>query len=233
MADFSSFCALVAGVEDAPWIARFDMPGFGTSPALTDSAGSLGYAGFVAKAISQVVSDMPDPDKVRVIVIGHSFGGRVALALTDLDLTEFQLAGLLISGVPLLRDPDVVRKPKMGFRIARFMSRFGLISNARMESLRTRYGSSDYRNAVGVMREVLIKLVNEDYRELLANLRIPVSLFWGIDDQAAPLRVAERAVRSCPDHIELRKVQGDHFVALTMPALLLESAEALVQRTKR
>ena len=62
-----------------------------------------------------------------------------------------------------------------------------------MESLRQRYGSPDYRAATGVMRQVLVRTVNETYDDQLRAVSCPVELVWGDDDTEAPLSVAETA----------------------------------------
>lgn len=232
MADFQSFAALVADSTDSSWLVRFDLPGFGTSPAPRKPIGSHEYAEIVGDAIGQVVASMPSPSEVKVFVIGHSFGGRIALSLTSLSLTAFTLSAILLSGVPLLRNSASVRRPKMSFRIAKLLAGNGLISKTRMEALRVRYGSRDYAAATGVMRDVLVKVVNEDYSKLLENLSVPVLLFWGTEDTTAPLVVAEKAVGKCPSHITLQSMPGDHFLAVTFPKMLLDAVEDLVQRTR-
>ncbi len=63
-----------------------------------------------------------------------------------------------------------------------------------MEARRHRSGSSDYRAASGVMRDVFVRLVNETYEDELREITCPVELVWGSDDTAAPVAVAERAV---------------------------------------
>ena len=231
MSDFSAFCAMVAKTEAPPWIVRLDLPGFGSSPVPERPMGSREYAALVGEAIAQVVADMTEPNAVRIIVIGHSFGGRVALHLSELDLGGLDLAGLVLTGVPLLRTLEFMRKPKFKFRVARFLFRYRMISQGRMERLRLRYGSTDYRNAVGVMREVFVRVVNEDYAEILSGLRIPVNLLWGIDDASAPVRLAEQSVMLCPEKIQLNKVPGDHFLAISSPGILLDSVLDLVRRT--
>jgi pimeloyl-ACP methyl ester carboxylesterase len=59
-----------------------------------------------------------------------------------------------------------------------------------METLRQRFGSSDYRAAEGIMRDVLVGVVNERYDEAIAAIRCPVDLVWGADDDVVPLGVA-------------------------------------------
>ena len=62
-----------------------------------------------------------------------------------------------------------------------------------MEAARQKYGSRDYRNATGVMRDVLVASVNESYEDELARLDVPVTLLWGEEDREVPLDVATRA----------------------------------------
>ena len=80
------------------------------------------------------------------------------------------------------------------YRVIRRLHRMRLVSDAAMEAARQRYGSADYQAAQGIMRQVLVRSVNETYEEQLDAVRCPVHLVWGADDTAAPLEVAERAV---------------------------------------
>ena len=70
----------------------------------------------------------------------------------------------------------------------------GLIPAGPVDRLREKLGSDDYRTAQGVMRGVLVRVVNESYEDELAALRCPVRLVWGADDTVAPLRVAQAAL---------------------------------------
>jgi pimeloyl-ACP methyl ester carboxylesterase len=88
-----------------------------------------------------------------------------------------------------------------------------------MEALRQRHGSEDYRAATGVMRDVLVRLVNEDYGEVLPRVRCPVELVWGEGDTAAPLDVAQRAVPRFGGGATLTVVPGaGHLTVRTAPA---------------
>ena len=69
----------------------------------------------------------------------------------------------------------------------------GLISHERLESAKQRRGSADYRAASGVMRDILVKVVNETYEDELARVSCPVRMVWGADDREVPLEVAHRA----------------------------------------
>jgi len=58
--------------------------------------------------------------------------------------------------------------------------------------------SVDYRKAIGVMRNVLVKAINEDYEEQLHSLSVPTSFIWGEKNTAAPLADVRRALELVP-----------------------------------
>jgi pimeloyl-ACP methyl ester carboxylesterase len=162
-----------------------DLPGHGATPAPEDAWGSLEYAEWLAEIL--------DGLRHRPVLVGHSFGGRVAvqLAATHPDLVD----GVVLTGVPLYRT-GVRSKPRLSYRLARSLHANGVISDARMEALRRKHGSDDYRNANGVMRDILVKLVNEAYDDQVATIAAvaePIRLVWGEHDTAAPTWMAERA----------------------------------------
>jgi pimeloyl-ACP methyl ester carboxylesterase len=82
----------------------------------------------------------------------------------------------------------------VGYRFARKLNDIGVISDDVMERVRRNRGSADYRAARGVMREILVKVVNEEYREELGSLR-RLSLIWGANDSEVPVDVAEESAR--------------------------------------
>jgi pimeloyl-ACP methyl ester carboxylesterase len=177
--------------------------------------GSADYA----KALVPVLEEIGRP----IVVLGHSFGGRVAVHLAAQQPDA--VVALVLTGVPLFRTGEA-RQPPLGFRLARALHRRGLFSDARMEALRQQHGSADYRAATGVMRDVFVKVVNESYDEQLRALSQPVELIWGDDDTEAPLAVAERAAGVLSD-ARLTVARGaGHLTPLTAPDAL---RQALIQ----
>ena len=163
----------------APALAA-DLPGVGASPAPPVGWGSRDYAELLAPLLVEG----------GWTLAGHSFGGKVAVQLAAgwPDLVEH----VVLTGVPLLRKASGAKGP-LAFRLAKRAHQLGLVSDARMEEQRQKHGSADYRAATGVMRETLVKLVNEDYRDLLPLIQAPVDLVWGAGDTAAPLAMAKEA----------------------------------------
>ena len=194
-----------------------DLPGFGSSPEPPTAWGSDAYAELVAEALKSL--HRPP------VVVGHSFGGCVAVKLAA-GWPEL-VSGVVLAGVPLLRC-SAGSTPSWRFRAARWGSRHGVVSQDRMEKLRQRHGSEDYRRASGVMRSVLVRVVNESYEDDLRRISCPVELIWGVDDTAAPVEMAQRACELLPNaRLEVIEDAG-HMTPLSHPELL-RSAVSLAE----
>jgi pimeloyl-ACP methyl ester carboxylesterase len=175
------------GVLDRPGLDALpgyslDLPGFGASPPPDEPWGSSDYA----RALVPVIEAVGAP----VVLVGHSHGGRVSVALADLrpDL----VAGLVLVGAPVLR-PEVSSKPSWRYRTLRTLHRLHVVSDERFEAIRRRSGSADYNAATGVMRDTLVRVINESFDVELGRVAVPVALVWGEHDVDVPLAVAERA----------------------------------------
>ena len=166
----NDFAEIVDGLD----AVSIHLPGFGITAEPAEPWGSGRYADEVATALA----GMPP-----VIVVGHSFGGRVAvrLAAKHPELVR----GIVLTGVPLLR-LTAAAKPSIGYRLVRRLAGLGIISKKKLEAERHRHGSADYRAASGVMRDILVTVINEDYRDDLAAIAAPVRMVWGELDTAAP-----------------------------------------------
>ena len=138
-------------------------------------------------------------------MVGHSFGGRVAAHL-GADHPE-SVSGIVFVGAPLLRRATRTKSP-LAFRAVRFGARVGMVSDRRLEAMRQKYGSADYRAATGTMRDVFVRLVNEDYHDQLARIACPVGFCWGANDTAAPPAIAEAAATIVSNCVALDIVDG-------------------------
>jgi len=209
--------------QDRPLDAiALDLPGFGAAAPPPAAWGSRQYAELVA----EVLPTMAAP----VVVLGHSFGGRVGIELAV--LRPELVGGLVLTGVPL---SGSTRRPAWRFRVARRLAALGVVSAERMDALRQRFGSADYRTATGVMREVLVRVVNERYEEALAATRCPVDLVWGEDDQIAPVEAARSVAQLLGARARLIELPGaGHMTPLSEPGSLRAAVlERLADRPGR
>lgn len=200
-------------MEDFSGIAP-DLPGFGATPAPQEVLGADAYA--------DIVSGLLDSFDRPPVLVGHSFGGRVAVCLAAKH--PARVGPLVLTGVPLIRSQPA-RNPAIGYRIVRWLNRIGVISDERLEEERRRRGSADYRAATGVMRDILVKVVNESYESQLSALSSPVRLIWGEDDREVPVSVAETARSLIRDaSLEVLPEVG-HFVTAQAPDALRRAIE--------
>ena len=187
------------------------LPGFGSAPPPTSAWTPADYADALAPALSETPP---------VVLVGHSFGGRVAIRLAARH--PDRVAALVLTGVPFVPRAGG-KKPALVYRLARLAHRVGIVSENKMESLRQRYGSLDYRNAEGVMRQVLVAAIGEDYFEDAARITQPVTMVWGENDQPAPLAGAQQALEHF-SNATVRVVPGaGHLLEGTLEAELRDA----------
>jgi pimeloyl-ACP methyl ester carboxylesterase len=180
--------------------------------------GAQGYADLVASLLAEF--------NAPPVVLGHSFGGRVAVCLAASRPDE--VGPLVLSGVPLLRREAPVR-PALAFRLVRALNRWGLVSDERLEAQKRRRGSADYRAASGVMRDILVKVVNEGYEAELSRLQSEVLLIWGERDSEVPVEAAI-AARDLMERAGIRArlevmMEAGHHIPLQRPNDLRAAVE--------
>lgn len=183
-----------------------DLPGFGASAPPKSAWGSADYADALLELFDLMVE--------RPVLLGHSFGGRVALqfAARYPDL----IGGLVLTGVPLIANVSQSRS-RGGYRMLRALARRRLVSPERLERARKRYGSPDYLAAEGVMRDVLVRTVNERYEQLMPKVTTHVELVWGDQDTTAPVELERLALEFFPDaNLKVVEHQG-HMLPLEAP----------------
>lgn len=218
--DFDAVLTGLVGMHEGAGAVALDLPGFGASPAPPAPCGAAGYAELVRPVLGEC--------SPRVVLVGHSFGGRIAVELA----ARFPetVSALVLCGVPLLRRTDRRgARPALRYRIGRGLHRCGLLGEGTMERMRQRYGSADYRRATGVMRDVLVTAVNETYEDQLGRISQPVELVWGRQDDEVPVEIAERAARLLTDP-QLTVLEGvGHDVPTEAPGAL---ADAVVRHLR-
>ncbi len=176
------------------------LPGFGPTSPPESVWGTEEYAELVADAIRPIAP---------VVLVGHSFGGRIAvrLAARHPDL----VSGLVLTGAPLVRLAPA-STPSLAYRIVRQLNRWGVIPDSVMEARRKKAGSADYNAAQGIMRNIMVKTVNENYDDDLARVTAPTWMVWGENDTAAPTAAGE---------VASTRISGAHWTVVPGEAHLL------------
>ncbi|MGH9104974.1 MAG: alpha/beta fold hydrolase [Acidimicrobiales bacterium] len=201
--DHRDFAPVLDGLD----AIALDLPGFGLSPGPPAAWSSDDYA----RDLVPVLGELWDGP---LVVVGHSFGARVAVRLAALGAgpglgpglgagAASRISALVLAGAPLAPPPGrAAPRPALAFRAGRALYRAGLVPERRMEALRNKYGSEDYREARGALRGVLVGAVAETaagaYARPLAGWLATggrtLELVWGERDEVASLEGARAAL---------------------------------------
>jgi pimeloyl-ACP methyl ester carboxylesterase len=153
-------------------------------------------------------------------LIGHSHGGRVILK-GGFDFPVEKIVLIDSAGIVPPRKP-----PKFSYRLARALLKpFPALLNA----YKSRRGSADYRAATPIMRDTLVKIVNEDMRGGLAQIQISTLLIWGENDTATPLTDAQLIASLIPDAGLVTVKNAGHYAHLDDPAFVYSVIDSFLE----
>ena len=172
-------------------IIILDFPGFGQSSEPTQPFSVGDYTELLRKFLMELNVDNP-------ILIGHSFGGRVAIKYSS----KYDVEKLVLFGAPCIRKEHVPTFKEKLYKATK-NTIFGDI-------VRKYVGSADYNNASPIMRTTLVKVVNEDLLEDAKKISAPTLLMWGNNDTAAPIELAKE-LEPQMQNAALIELQGTHY----------------------
>ena len=178
-------------------ITIVDLPGFGLS-----SEPSYAYTVY---DYVELLKELFDELKIKKpTLIGHSFGGRLSIIYAS----KYDVEKIVLFGSPCVRHEyksckqtilKTLKKIKILSPLANLMKKFT--------------GSADYKNASPVMREVLVKTVNEDLSECAKKIKVETLLIWGDNDKAVPLEHAKE-LNNLLENSDLIVLPGSHYCYL-------------------
>ena len=149
-----------------------DLPGFGESSEPKEVWGVYEYTLFVR----EIIKDLKIED---VILVGHSFGGRIALVYAS----EYPVKKLVCLASPYCKE---LTKLPLKNRIYKQAKKIKCL-NWLAKIMQNKVGSEDYKKASQVMKGVLVKTVNTDLSEYAKKITAPTLLIWGDKDEAVPI----------------------------------------------
>lgn len=203
-------------------VISVDLPGFGQSEEPKSVWGTQDYAACIGRLLTELGADRP-------IVFGHSFGGRVLLALAG----KMPLEKMILTGSAGLvpRRPLSYYLRVSWFKTAKWVYRHSPLQKLYpdwLEKKRKSSGSADYRQASPQMRKVLVKVINEDLAAEIAQISAPTILLWGTEDTATPIADGQRMVGLLRDGALIRLEGGSHYAILEQKNRCLAIMDAFV-----
>lgn len=172
-----------------------DLPGFGESQQPPTAWSVFDYAALVLAYL--------DAQQLEsVFLFGHSFGGRLGLILgAD---HGARIRKMVLSNAAGLRPqtPFWATLRLRSYKAVRAgLGTIGLkgLSDELRQRYNRRYGSSDFQQVSGVLRETFVKVVNEDLRPYAERVQPSTLLFWGDQDEDTPLWMGRTLEQIMPD----------------------------------
>lgn len=192
-------------------VAAPDMPGFGETAEPDGEWNVDSYTDFAVKFIEKLGFK-------KVILLGHSFGGRVIIKMANRKNLPFEISELILVDSAGIK-PEKSQEQKMKESAVKLGKKLLSASPKLLNKMQSMTGSEDYRNASPLMRRVLVNVVNEDLTKLLPTISCPALLIWGTLDTATPIADGRRMEQLIPD-AGLAEIPGaGHYSFLDNPAL--------------
>lgn len=179
-------------------ITILDFPGFGQSDEPKEPWNIEKYVCLVEELASKLKIKKP-------IVIGHSFGGRVAIKFSSRNPIE----KLVLFGSPCIR---IQENLSLSVRLLKKIKKLPGM-NGIGEYMKQFIGSRDYKAASPVMRQTLVEVVNEDLSKYAREIEAPTLLIWGLNDDEAPVSDARELEKIMVD-AALITMPGTHYAYL-------------------
>lgn len=201
-----------AALTPGTTVYNLDLPGFGDSPEPEKVWGIGDYADIVEAFCRRLGIERP-------VLMGHSFGGRIAIILAS----RMPVAKLI-----LIDAAGIKPRRSLRYYIKVYSFKFAkrvlpsLVGRSRAEGIIDRWrgkaGSSDYAAASPKMRAIMSRVVNEDLRHLLPSIAAPTLLIWGERDTATPIADARLMEKKIPDAGLVSYPEAGHYSFLDRPA---------------
>ena len=183
-ASHESFTELRAALEGAPvQIIVPDLPGFGKTDDPSHAWSIDDYADFIEELVEQLCLQ-------DVLLLGHSFGGRIAIKLSARKAKW--ISHLYLCAAAGLRQKRYAKR-LFGYAVSKVGDKvlsvpgFRWLKEPSKKLLYTILCVHDFENVSGVMQEAMAKVIEEDLSDYLAQITVSTDLFWGTDDRMTPI----------------------------------------------
>ena len=199
--------------KDGYHVIAPDFPGFGKTPLEKEEMHLDDYVRFLEDYLEKRIKD-------SVILIGHSFGGRVAAKFSAKNPKKVK--ALILTGAPLIKKPLSFKKQVIQM-IAKNTKK--LIPSFLEETIRKNtyrfLGEWDYYKA-GQLKKTLRNILAEDILPSLSHIKAPTLIIWGEEDTFVSLTIGKEISKKITG-AKLEVVEnGTHKLPYENPTIFAE-----------
>jgi len=189
-----------------------DLSGFGKSQTPPPDFTLQDYANIINSFIKKFSLS-------SVVIVGHSFGGRVTIKLAAQKPGYLNKIVLVDSAgvrqVSLTRSLTVVVA-----KIIKPLFKLSFLKNLRRRIYKN-LGAQDYL-ATPKLQSILLNIINEDLTPLLSKISLPTLLIWGANDQETPVAQARVMEQLVPGSKLIILSHAGHFSFLDQPDIFVQ-----------
>ncbi len=209
-------------------VITLDLPGFGKTPSSVIPWEIKDYTDFLLKFIDNLGFK-------QIILLGHSFGGRISIRFASLYPERLKYLILCASaGVKLpytFSQLIIYYLSRIGnFLLSpKFLRRFkDWIRNIFYMIIRQR----DYRKVKGSMKETFKKIVADDLTADLQKIKTKTLILWGENDKSVPIKAAYIIKEKVLDSVLEIIPRASHVPHLEFPEKLSEIILKYLEKEK-
>lgn len=186
--------------QDKFQILIIDLPGFGKSQKPDFIWKLFDYV----EAVHTLLQELKI---TKINLIGHSFGGKIAL----LYASKYKVDKLVLLASPFKVDKEEVLSLKV--KVLKSLKKVPGLN--KLEDFAKRHiGSTDYKNADPFMRKILVEHVNLDVQKEAKKIKCPTLIIWGTEDAEVPKEDAYTLEKLVEDSGVVILEGGSHYAYL-------------------
>jgi pimeloyl-ACP methyl ester carboxylesterase len=144
----------------------------------------------------------------NIVLVGHSFGGRLSIILSSVfDVCIKKL--FLTSSAGLTRFSLIKNVKILKYKLVKKLVGCGVLKSIVL----SKYGSDDYKKCDQLLRLVLVKSVNQDLSYLLKYINVSTMLVWDKRDKVTPYWICKKLDSGIQNSTIVCYITGGHFTA--------------------
>jgi len=152
-----------------------------TIPGLTEKTDKVWGIEDYVKWLNEKLNKEKD-----VVLIGHSNGGRIALAFAAESPKNLSKL-ILIDSAGIYHNEFPLKIKRVLFKTASKIGKNLIISNKARDLLYFLAREKDYKNASPNIKKTMVNLIQTDLTDELSKIKTPTLIIWGENDKILPL----------------------------------------------